>query len=340
MEFNEKKIESILDYTFTDKSLLEQAFTRSSYAEEYGGEDNEVLEFIGDKALDLAVVRLLTDAFGDYDEDGYFVTSKDEGQLTEMKAALVNSDSLAEAIERLGLDKYLILGDSDQKVTKSMKEDLFEAIIGAIALDCDWDFDTILEEVDFLLHSSDFINNVINNKNFVGELQERLTKEGCGHAIYTYWQKNTSKGIMWMCHGQVDHYKVEVDALGNSKKEARQSAAKILLENIYGLDDVYEEETAYGIIGEPDRENALQQLNQLVQHNYISKPTYKFECNYDSDGNPIWTCKCRVNEIKEYYFVNHDNCSNSKKAAQKDAVYSLLDYLVSEEDDCDDEYDD
>ena len=52
-------VQGQIGYIFKNPDLLLQAFTRSSYASENGGEDNEILEFIGDKALDLAVVNLL-----------------------------------------------------------------------------------------------------------------------------------------------------------------------------------------------------------------------------------------------------------------------------------------
>ena len=51
-------IQSQIGYTFNNLDLLQQAFTRRSYSEENGGENNEVLEFIGDKVLDFFVVKL------------------------------------------------------------------------------------------------------------------------------------------------------------------------------------------------------------------------------------------------------------------------------------------
>ena len=57
-------VQDSIDYAFKNPELLEQAFTRSSYTKEHGGESNEVLEFIGDKALDFVVVKLLSDQFG------------------------------------------------------------------------------------------------------------------------------------------------------------------------------------------------------------------------------------------------------------------------------------
>ncbi len=52
-------IQSQIGYYFNNLDLLQQAFTRRSYSEENGGENNEVLEFIGDKVLDYFVVKLL-----------------------------------------------------------------------------------------------------------------------------------------------------------------------------------------------------------------------------------------------------------------------------------------
>ena len=66
---DEKEIKFIQDqigYTFKNQELLVQAFTRRSYSMENGGQDNEVLEFIGDKALDFVVVKQLSEEFGHY----------------------------------------------------------------------------------------------------------------------------------------------------------------------------------------------------------------------------------------------------------------------------------
>ena len=97
---DEKEIKFIQDqigYTFKNQELLVQAFTRRSYSMENGGQDNEVLEFIGDKALDFVVVKQLSEEFGHYskkyqnwgksktEETGTFISDLDEGELTEIK---------------------------------------------------------------------------------------------------------------------------------------------------------------------------------------------------------------------------------------------------------------
>lgn len=96
-------IEERIDYYFQNEDLLLQAFTRKSYAMENGGCDNEILEFIGDKVLDLIVVKYLSDSYGSYahDDEEYdsnedfddFLCEYDEGELTDFKARLVQKRS-------------------------------------------------------------------------------------------------------------------------------------------------------------------------------------------------------------------------------------------------------
>lgn len=59
-----KMVQGQIGYDFKNLDLLQQAFTRRSYTAENGGENNEVLEFIGDKALDFMVVKLLIQKYG------------------------------------------------------------------------------------------------------------------------------------------------------------------------------------------------------------------------------------------------------------------------------------
>ena len=62
-------IQDQIGYNFRNLDLLQQAFVRRSYAKEQGGEDKEILEIIGDKVLDLVVVKLLTEKYGHFISD-------------------------------------------------------------------------------------------------------------------------------------------------------------------------------------------------------------------------------------------------------------------------------
>jgi ribonuclease-3 len=171
-------VQERIDYWFENPDLLQQAFIRRSYSQEYGGGDNEVLEFIGDKALDFIIVKLLSEEYGDYAEnyDDYdpnedcneYISDCRENKLSEMKRVLVEGKTLAKRIDILDLSGYLILGKGDQKNkvynNASVKEDLFEAIIGAVALDSDWDIETLEEVIDRMLDPYSYISDDIEDQ--------------------------------------------------------------------------------------------------------------------------------------------------------------------------------
>ena len=87
-----------------------------------------------------------------------FVINKLAGsvKLSEIKKRLVEKDTLANCIDELGLAEYLIMGKGDWKNnvqdSPSVKEDLFEAILGAIAVDSDFDLKKLQDSVEFMLN--------------------------------------------------------------------------------------------------------------------------------------------------------------------------------------------
>lgn len=66
MNNNLQFIQDQIGHSFKNPDVLQQAFARRSYFKENGGEDNEVLEFIGNKALDIIIAKLLSETFGFY----------------------------------------------------------------------------------------------------------------------------------------------------------------------------------------------------------------------------------------------------------------------------------
>lgn len=116
---------------FSNRSLLQRALTHRSYVNEHGdaGEDNERLEFLGDAVIDFLAGAFL---FQRYPE-------MDEGRLTRMRAALVNTRQLAALAQMMALGDQLRLGkgeeDSGGRKRASLLCDAFEAVIGAYYLD-------------------------------------------------------------------------------------------------------------------------------------------------------------------------------------------------------------
>ncbi|MFA5998275.1 MAG: ribonuclease III [Candidatus Paceibacterota bacterium] len=121
-----------LGLSFNTLDLLIEALTHRSYLNEhreYTGSHNERLEFLGDAVLELAATDFLFKKF----------PTKPEGELTAYRAALVNTVSLAESAQLLGVNDYLLLSKGESKDTGRARDvilaDAFEAIIGAVYLD-------------------------------------------------------------------------------------------------------------------------------------------------------------------------------------------------------------
>ncbi|MBI4136003.1 MAG: ribonuclease III [Candidatus Vogelbacteria bacterium] len=121
-----------LGLTFREPKLFRQALTHRSFLNEYRGADwehNERLEFLGDAVLELVMTDYL---FRRYPE-------KTEGDLTGYRAALVNTQTIAEAALELGVNEYLLLSRGEAKDTGRARAvilaNTFESIIGAVYLD-------------------------------------------------------------------------------------------------------------------------------------------------------------------------------------------------------------
>ncbi len=121
---------------FKDKGLLKQAFTHRSYINENpksGLHHNERLEFLGDAVLELVITDYLYNKYPD----------NNEGDLTSYRAALVNTISISRAASELDMDDFLLLSKGESKDTGKARQyilaDTFEAVIGAIYLDRNYD---------------------------------------------------------------------------------------------------------------------------------------------------------------------------------------------------------
>ena len=262
-----EEVQSKIYYFFNNIDLLLQAFTRSSYSAQFGGENNEVLEFIGDKVLDMYVTKIIADNFGfmksqsDYydeeeDNDEYcIVAHHNEGDFTELRKTIVNNKTLAKRIDKLGFAKYLYLGDSDLDNNvvnqEKVKADLFEAILGAIAIDCDWNPEALQKSVDVMLNIDDFLDDVDTEEERPAKFQEdnaiNTLKEMAEHgrcSIPEYDQPDEmyemkDGRMMWKCTCYVRSWRIEKTAYATSKKLAKKYAAYLVLCDYFNLEDEY-----------------------------------------------------------------------------------------------------
>lgn len=156
-------IEKKIGYTFSDKSLLTQAFTRSSFCNEhkaYGKRaivSNEVLEFFGDSVLSTAIISLMLKEKTERYEHGIY-TQLDEGDFSNIRSKLSDKRNLSCSMAALGLNEYLLMGEGDSKLgienEPSVMEDLFESIVGAVYIDCGMDMARVIAVVGRMLDVS------------------------------------------------------------------------------------------------------------------------------------------------------------------------------------------
>ncbi|MCI8365327.1 MAG: hypothetical protein HFG34_10335 [Eubacterium sp.] len=343
-------IQDQIAYNFNNLDLLQQAFVRRSYAKENGGEDNEVLEFIGDKVLDFIVVKFLTEEYGyflsecdDFDKNeefDEFATEYNENRLTEIKKKLVQKKTLASRIDMLGLAEYLIMGKGDIKngvnEEASVKEDLFEAILGAVALDSQWNISELQDVVDIML-SPDSILTDNADLDYVGLIQDWTCKNigtiplyhfekyyRCSYRSNLVFENNRIDEKQFHCILTIDDNLPEFVGDGVSKSEARKAVCKA------AYDYLEENDLTNSIRNEirnPNKAEAINQLETLARRGYFSIPTYKFYQEYDKNGNPIWKCRCFIVEKKKSFLSR----SSSKKEAKKSSAYRMLKYLLEED---------
>ncbi|MBE5963547.1 MAG: ribonuclease III [Lachnospira sp.] len=168
--------EKLIGYEFKDKSLIIQAWTHTSYANEYNSvnknkiEHYERLEFLGDAVLELIIVQYLYEKYPKHNE----------GKLTYIKQAVVCEPYLAKCSKEYGLNKYILLGRGEELEKGRQKDtiiaDVVEAILGAIYLD--GGFTNAKEFVNkFILNDFDNKQLFFNSKNILQEYSQKIYKK-------------------------------------------------------------------------------------------------------------------------------------------------------------------
>lgn len=151
---------------FSNTNLWQLAITHKSYAKEHECEDNERLEFLGD--------AILTFLSGEYLYQRY--PDRPEGELTPLRAALVDENQLSHFASQLHLEKYLRLSrgaeNSDSRNSKRVLCSTFEALIGAYFLDSDQDMDVLRAYVTPMFDSvSDNVSETAIHVNYKSRFQ-------------------------------------------------------------------------------------------------------------------------------------------------------------------------
>ena len=215
-------LQNSLSYLFNDISLLREAMTHRSFANEHsGGEEwrhNERLEFLGDAVLNLSLTTMLLDQYPDLPE----------GHLSKIRAGQVNEKKLASLSLQLGLGAYLLIGKGEERTggreKPSLLADTFEAVLGAIYLD--GGFKAALSFVDRLFRSQ-----FESSTHFSSQDYKTLLQEHCQGTLKTipdyrvFREEGPDHKKIFFVEVIIQGQVISIGK-GKTKKEAQQKAAE------------------------------------------------------------------------------------------------------------------
>lgn len=211
-----------LEYTFNNASLLEEALTHRSV----GSHNNERLEFLGDGVLNFVIADVLFQMHPEMRE----------GDLSRLRASLVNGEMLADIARELNLGDYLKLGAGELKSggfrRSSILADAVESILGAVF--CDSGFESCRDLILRLFEKKlDNLPDVDSLKDAKTQLQELLQSRRLALPVYEVL------GFTGKAHAQIFQVECRIDELdcttrgkGGSRRKAEQVAAAAAFEKI------------------------------------------------------------------------------------------------------------
>jgi ribonuclease III len=214
-------VEHRLQYTFADKRLMEEALRHSSFvneAPEARPRDNERLEFLGDAVLNLVVGHILLERY----------SSLTEGDLSRMRAGLVNEQQLANLARSLDLGAHIQLGKGEAQTGGHEKSSILagtlEALMAAVYVDGGFEkaFEIIQRMFLPLISQMEWANG---HADFKSQLQELVQARSGSMPSYTVVREQgpDHDKTFWV---QLSVMGVETEGLGKNKKTAEQDAAR------------------------------------------------------------------------------------------------------------------
>lgn len=220
--------EQKISVVFKNKDLLKEALTHRSYLNEnpkWGLPHNERLEFLGDAVLELISTEILFNKFPDLAE----------GDLTSIRAALVNYQMLASIAREIELDDFILLSRGEAKDTGKAREvilaNAFEAILGAIYLDAGYAAVNNFINKFIMSRLDEVIKNKLyeDPKSLFQEIMQEKMKITPSYSVLS--EKGPDHAKIFRV-GVYCGEKLMAEGNGSSKQEAEVEAAKSALKNL------------------------------------------------------------------------------------------------------------
>lgn len=211
---------------YKNKELIKQACIHTSFLNEHKQEkgDNERLEFMGDAVLQLYSTNVLF----------HREPMLSEGDMTRLRSQLVREEALALYVRKLGLQQYILLGVGEERSggrnRDSILADMFEALLGALYIDCGFDVvASILDEVLVEHLNKNQESLVIDYKTKLQEYVQADTRNTIVYHVVS--SSGPSNNPTFVVNVTVDDIVLGTGE-GHSKKKAEQAAAKAAFEKM------------------------------------------------------------------------------------------------------------
>lgn len=249
-----------------------------------------------------------------------FAVRCQEGGLTKIRSRFVSKEYLAERASVLGLDALILYGTGEE-ATESSREDMMEALLGAVTVDCNWDWPVIAGVADRLLcvqiNKPDEFLKASYYEIFNAWHQRRF---GCVPEYEIYGYKNRFDCALRFrvpANEKNIAERQRVDVFASTRSEAREQAAWEAYRFVRNRGLWINLKESGNM---PELENSINQLQELYQKKYLEQaPVYEFE-ERELDQ---WYCLCRCDG------VSGAGLAPGKTKAKKQAAFEVLKQLFA-----------
>lgn len=299
-----KFVQNQIGYSFKNISLLKQAFIKLCSENIDSTVHNDMLEFYGDKILGFILAKKFCSDTSRLSLKGNFISGMTAGMLSQEYVKFSKNEYLAERIEKLGFRDIYKKNQHNRykKINTKSEGDLFEAILGAVAVDCEWNCDTLDKVIERMII-------------------EDLSENFCSQDVITFAEENNLGHVDFKENvlGKNVNYTVCFPELSKEfssvSKKAREAESQACSKAIKFFEMAISNER-------PEAKKPMEQLDQLVTFNYIPTPEY-FNSVQDRDGNECWITTCSIEGFKEIATGSDSDFDKSQNIAAE----KMLDFI-------------
>lgn len=313
IDFND--VEASIQYEFKNKSILKQAFMMTE--NENIPFSSEVLRTIGKRTINYSLTQILIGDFGYYNDKKLFRTSYTNEAFNDLLNNLYSKDIFARNVELLGLSKYLDFDNNTDPFNLDRK--LFEAIIGAVTIDSNWNMNVVNEVLSFMLDIDYYIENGVNdlNKNYVVIVHNWAIENSDSLPIYEYLSVDSNVvEFESKLHLFIKGTDISFSATEGTKAKARMQAAKKAYEYLIQNNLI---KTIQNVDIKPDKKIAMKQLEDLAIKGYFSLPEFDVITK-----NNKYVATCSVDEC-DLQFKGEGELD---EIAINEAAFKMLNHLL------------